>query len=680
MKFLRSLVAGIALAVLTSGAALAQCGTTAPANKFCGNDTGSSALATWKSIPPTALSPIPGGTVLGNRTGASAVPTPVTNPVLGIPGTSTGEVGLAGSTSGTAILRAQAAAGSAVSLLPTAAGTLVSTASSPLAIDPASGQISITGLAGSVLAGSGPAFTPTPTLGVPGVAMGTLGFAGPTSGTVTVVPQTVAGTPTLTLPNTSGTFAVGASTPLVLSATTGGLTCPTCVTSSGGGAITGTAPINVSAAGVVSINAPYTTLTASNGGIVYSGATNLAILAGTATAGQMLRSGASAAPSWSTATWPATTTANQLLYSSAANTVAGLATANGALLNTSASGVPALTANPVLGVAGTTVGSIGFQNATSGTVTLQPVTGALGAVTINIPAAAGTMAVSASAPLALSAAGNVTCATCATTTNGGALSATAPITLSAGGTIGVTGSALTKVDDTNVTLTLGGSPSTALLAATSLTLGWTGQLGVARGGTGLSAGTSGGLLYFSGTGTMASSGAFGTTEILRGGGVGAAPTSTVCGTANTVLHGGTPPACSSVVYADIAAASIATTSQYFTGTASTLVPTSVIYSAETTTTYGTTTTFDFNTFINTAVTLTGNITTQTLSNVKAGQAGMITFIQDGTGGRTTVWNSIFKWAGGTTPTLSTAAGAVDILFYSCRSATYCAASLNRAFN
>ncbi len=47
--------------------------------------------------------------------------------------------------------------------------------------------------------------------------------------------------------------------------------------------------------------------------------------------------------------------------------------------------------------------------------------------------------------------------------------------------------ALTKTDDTNVTLTLGGSASTALLNAASLTLGWTGTLSVARGGTGLSA-------------------------------------------------------------------------------------------------------------------------------------------------------------------------------------------------
>lgn len=40
--------------------------------------------------------------------------------------------------------------------------------------------------------------------------------------------------------------------------------------------------------------------------------------------------------------------------------------------------------------------------------------------------------------------------------------------------------ALTKTDDTNVTLTLGGAPTTALLTAASLTLGWTGTLAAAR--------------------------------------------------------------------------------------------------------------------------------------------------------------------------------------------------------
>ncbi|WP_416464398.1 tail fiber domain-containing protein [Sphingomonas sp. VDB2] len=47
-----------------------------------------------------------------------------------------------------------------------------------------------------------------------------------------------------------------------------------------------------------------------------------------------------------------------------------------------------------------------------------------------------------------------------------------------------TGSALSTVDDSNVTLTLGGGPGNALLNATSISVGWSGQLPVARGGTG----------------------------------------------------------------------------------------------------------------------------------------------------------------------------------------------------
>ncbi|HEY3527388.1 MAG TPA: hypothetical protein VGK47_14420 [Nitrososphaeraceae archaeon] len=61
---------------------------------------------------------------------------------------------------------------------------------------------------------------------------------------------------------------------------------------------------------------------------------------------------------------------------------------------------------------------------------------------------------------------------------------------------------ISKVDDTNVTLTLGGTPSGAVITSTSLTLGWTGQLGVTRGGTGLSSLTQGDLLYSSSANTL----------------------------------------------------------------------------------------------------------------------------------------------------------------------------------
>ena len=268
MKSLKAITLGLLLTLASPLAAWAQCSGQAPSLTYCGNPTGSLALPGWKSFSGIPFPNISGGTVVGNRGTSSTAATPLTNPILGIPGTSTGELGFAGVTNGTATLRAQAAAGSAVLLLPTGSGTLASAASSPLS----------------------------------------------------------------------------------LSATTGALTCPTCVTSSGGGAISGTAPIAVSAAGVVSISAPYTTLTASNGGIVYSGATNLAILSGTATARQMLQSGVSAAPAWSTSTWPATTTINQILYSSSANTVAELATANNAVLVTNASGVPSLSTILPVGV------------------------------------------------------------------------------------------------------------------------------------------------------------------------------------------------------------------------------------------------------------------------------------------------------------------------------------------
>jgi len=81
-------------------------------------------------------------------------------------------------------------------------------------------------------------------------------------------------------------------------------------------------------------------LVASNGGIFYSTATAGAILAGTATAGQMLRSGSNAAPSWSTATWPATIAVNSVLYASAANVITELTTTANRIFATGTGGVP----------------------------------------------------------------------------------------------------------------------------------------------------------------------------------------------------------------------------------------------------------------------------------------------------------------------------------------------------
>lgn len=72
---------------------------------------------------------------------------------------------------------------------------------------------------------------------------------------------------------------------------------------------------------------------------------------------------------------------------------------------------------------------------------------------------------------------------------------------------------------------------------------------------------------------------------------------------------------------------------------------------------------DMSTGINFSVTLGGNRTLGAPSNMKEGQTGVIVITQDGTGSRTLAYNAAWLFAGGTDPTLSTAAGAKDMLFY-----------------
>lgn len=82
--------------------------------------------------------------------------------------------------------------------------------------------------------------------------------------------------------------------------------------------------------------------------------------------------------------------------------------------------------------------------------------------------------------------------------------------------------ALTRTNDTNVTLTLGGAPTTALLTATSLTLGWSGTLAVTRGGTGVGSFTQYGILYADTTTSLSQIGLGTTTTLLHGNASGVA--------------------------------------------------------------------------------------------------------------------------------------------------------------
>ena len=84
---------------------------------------------------------------------------------------------------------------------------------------------------------------------------------------------------------------------------------------------------------------------------------------------------------------------------------------------------------------------------------------------------------------------------------------------------------------------------------------------------------------------------------------------------------------------------------------------------------GSTITADLDTSQNFSVTLAGNRTLANPNNIDAGQTGSIFVTQDGTGSRTLAFGNKWAFAGGTAPTLTTTAAAVDRIDYIVMSAS-----------
>jgi trimeric autotransporter adhesin len=173
-------------------------------------------------------------------------------------------------------------------------------------------------------------------------------------------------------------FLVNGTTGQVLTATTG--SPPTWVSPATSGTVTsvsGTANQVAVATGtttpVISLIGPYTPATyTAHSVLVGEGTSSIIGIGPSATSGQVFQNNAGADPSYSTATYPSTTTINQILYSSAANTVVGLSSANNGVLITSATGVPSILPDGTTGqVLTATTGSppSWASPATSGTVT-----------------------------------------------------------------------------------------------------------------------------------------------------------------------------------------------------------------------------------------------------------------------------------------------------------------------
>lgn len=100
--------------------------------------------------------------------------------------------------------------------------------------------------------------------------------------------------------------------------------------------------------------------------------------------------------------------------------------------------------------------------------------------------------------------------------------------------------------------------------------------------------------------------------------------------------------------------------------------------AITTLTSGATVTPDFAASNNYTLTLDQNLTIDNPTNLTAGQSGSLFLVQDATGSRTAAWGTYWDFAGGTAPTLTTTASAVDRVDYVVRSSTsiHAVATLN----
>lgn len=258
-----------------------------------------------------------------------------------------------------------------------------------------------------------------------------------------------------------------------------------------------------------------------------------------------------------------------------------------------------------LGVAGASVGGVVLFNATSGSVELRPVTGALGSSVISVPAVTDTM---------------VTLAATQTLTNktltGAAMN----------GTVGAT------TPSTGVFTTLVAGSATSLLLGTA---------GSAVGSVGFRNATSG-------TATLAPpTGALGTYTVTL---PNAASTLPIFGQQITFAG---PTAARTVTLPDasvtLAALSVAqawTAAQYVTPVALTDGANIAVNAALSN---------------NFTVVLGGNRTLDNPTNPQPGQVINIRIRQDATGSRTLTFGSAYLFPGGVDPTLSTAANAVDLL-------------------
>lgn len=172
---------------------------------------------------------------------------------------------------------------------------------------------------------------------------------------------------------------------------------------------------------------------------------------------------------------------------------------------------------------------------------------------------------------------------------------------------------------------------------------------VAQGGTGIASGTSGGVPYFSASGTIASSTALTANGVVVGGGAGVAPSTLFVGftgPTSTVKTFTLPNASDTI--ACLGTAGLFTAQQNFSTATITSTAASIAW--------------NLNTAQVAVHTATENTTLANPTNMVNGGTYILKFIQAASA-KTLAFGNAYKWPGGVAPTVSTGSGAVDVFTF-----------------
>lgn len=208
---------------------------------------------------------------------------------------------------------------------------------------------------------------------------------------------------------------------------------------------------------------------------------------------------------------------------------------------------------------------------------------------------------------------------------------------------------------------IAGSPITS---SGTLAMTYSGTaLPVVNGGTGLTAGTSGGVLYYSAAGTLASSAALTASSLLVGGGAGAAPTVTTTATGALTFLGTPSSANLAAMVTDETGSGLLVFGTTPTITTAALTNPTVTNYVETPFSANSSTAITLALTNGTVqiITLTGNATI-TMPTATSGKSFILFLKQDATGSRTVTWSTV-KWPGGTAPTITSTASKQDIFSF-----------------